>query len=313
MKTILPGGTGLLGRILVRDLVRAGHECVVLTRGGGPVPPGARAVAWDARTVGPWADEFEGADAVINLTGKSVDCRYSERNLAEMMRSRVDSTRAVGAAIAAAKIPPRVWLQASTATIYGHRYDAPNDEATGIIGDPPGVPALWPRSVAIARAWEAAQADAPTPRTRKVALRISIVMADAPGGAFAILARLARFGVGRQGDGRQMVAWLHEHDLSAAVRFLIERDDLAGPVNLCAPHPLPNQDFMESLRRAVGRRLALPVPRWALEVGAFFIRTESELVLKSRNVVPGRLLAAGFKFRYPTWPEAAAELFGRAR
>lgn len=313
MKIILPGGTGLLGRILVHDLTRDGHECVVLTRGGGPVPLGARAVAWDARTVGPWATELEGADAVINLAGKSVDCRYSERNLAEMMRSRVDSTRAVGAAIAAAKTPPRVWLQASTATIYGHCYDAPNDEATGIIGDPPGVPALWPRSVDIARAWEAAQADAPTPRTRKVALRISIVMADAPGGAFAVLARLARFGVGRQGDGRQMVAWLHEHDFAAAVRFLIERDDLAGPVNLCAPHPLPNHDFMAALGRAVGRRLAVPVPRWALEIGAFFIRTESELVLKSRYVVPGRLLAAGFKFRYPTWPDAAAELVARAR
>jgi uncharacterized protein (TIGR01777 family) len=315
MKIILPGGTGQVGRVLTRAFLAEGHECVVLTRRPTPrtaaTPPGLREVVWDGRSVGPWAAELEGADAIINLAGRTVDCRYNEKNLAEMMDSRVFSTRAVGQAIAAAKNPPRVWLQAATATIYGHRYDAPNDEATGLIGDPPGVPALWPRSVDIASAWEAAQVAVPTPRTRQVTLRISILMAAARGGAFEILARLARFGVGRQGDGRQFVSWIHEHDFAAAVRFLIGRDDLAGPVNVCAPHPLPNRDFMAALSRAVGRRLAVPVPRWALEIGAFFLRTETELILKSRRVVPGRLLAAGFKFRYPDWPTAAAELVAR--
>jgi uncharacterized protein (TIGR01777 family) len=310
MKIILPGGTGRVGQLLVRELTRDGHECVVLTR-GGPVPPGARAVTWDAHTVGPWAAELEGANAVINLAGKSVDCRYSERNLAEMMRSRVDSTHAVGAAIAAAKNPPRAWLQAATATIYGHRYDAPNDEATGLIGDPPGVPALWPRSVEIGQAWEAAQAAIATPRTRQVALRMAMVMSPGKGGVFHILSRHCRLGFGRFGDGRQYVSWMHEHDFAEAVKFLLVREDLAGPVNLCAPHPLPNRDFIAALRRVVGGWPAFPVPCWMLEIGTFFLRTETELILKSRRVVPGRLLAAGFKFQYPTWPEAAAELVAR--
>jgi len=316
MKIILPGGTGQIGRVLTRAFLAEGHECVVLTRQPArpaPATPGLREVAWDARTVGPWADELEGADAVINLAGRTVDCRYNEKNLAVMMASRVDSTRVVGQAIAAAKTPPRVWLQAATATIYGHRYDAPNDEATGIIGDPPGVPALWPRSVDIGKAWEAEINAAPTPRTRKVILRTSLVMGSARGGVFSVMANLCRLGFGRQGDGRQYVSWIHEHDFVAAVRFLIGRDDLSGAFNLAAPGPLPNRDFIAALHVALGAPLSVPVPRWALEIGAFFMRTETELILKSRRVVPGRLLAAGFNFRHPTWPEAAAELTRRWR
>jgi len=250
---------------------------------------------------------------VINLAGRSVDCRYNERNLAEMMASRVDSTRVVGEAIAAAARPPRVWLQAGTATVYGHRYDAANDEATGTIGDPPGVPALWKRSVDIGLAWEATQAAAPTPRTRKVVLRTSLVMGPAADSVFGVLAKLARRGVGRQGDGRQFVSWIHEEHFVAAVRFLIARDDMAGAVNLCAPHPLPNRDLMAALHDAVGMPLSLPVPAWALEIGAFFMRTETELILKSRRVVPRRLLEAGFVFRHPRWPEAAKNLVTRNR
>jgi uncharacterized protein (TIGR01777 family) len=289
-----------------------GHECVVLSRDPAAVAPPARGVAWDGHRLGPWAAEIDGADAVINLAGRSVDCRYSERNLAEMMNSRVDSTRVVGEAIAAAARPPRVWLQAGTATVYGHRYEAANDEATGVIGDPPGVPALWPRSVAIGLAWEAALAAAPTPRTRKVMLRSSLVMGPAADSVFGVLAKLARRGVGRQGDGRQYVSWIHEDDFIAAVRYLIARDDLAGAVNICSPHPLPNRDLMAGLHAAVGMPLSLPVPAWALELGAFFLRTETELILKSRRVVPRRLLEAGFVFRHPHWPEAAKDLAGKA-
>ncbi len=316
MKIILPGGTGQVGRMLTRAFLAEGHDCVVLTRHPAPADPATpnlREVAWDGRTVGAWTAELEGADAVINLAGRTVDCRYNEKNLAEMLASRVDSTRVVGQAIAAAKNPPRVWLQAATATIYGHRYDAPNDEATGIIGDPPGVPALWPRSVDIGKAWEAELNAAPTPRTRKVILRTSLVMSPDRGGVFAVLAKLCRAGLGRQGDGRQYVSWIHEHDFVAAVRFLIARDDLAGAFNLAAPGPLPNRDFMAGFHAALRAPLSVPVPRWALEIGAFFLRTETELILKSRRVVPGRLLAAGFKFRYPTWPAAAAELTKRWR
>lgn len=311
MKIILPGGNGQVGRMLVRAFVREGHECIVLTRGRA-VPPEARAVVWDGRTLGPWANELEGADVVINLAGRSVDCRYHERNLAEMMRSRVDSTRAIGQGIAAAKNPPRVWLQMSTATIYAHRFDAPNDETTGIIGgSEPGVPALWARSIDIARAWEAQVEAAVTPRTRKVILRSAMVMSPDRGGVFCVLARLARFGAGAQGDGRQFVSWIHEGDFVAAVNFLIVREDLAGVFNLCSPHPLPNRDFMAALHHAVGRRLSVAVPRWALEIGAFFIRTETELILKSRRVIPGRLVKEGFRFSYPDWQGAAGELVQR--
>ena len=312
MKIIIPGGNGQVGRMLTRAFVLGGHECVILSRKGTHTHFGARAVAWDGRTLGPWAAELDGADVVINLAGRSVDCRYHARNLAEMMASRVDSTRVVGQAIAQAKNPPRVWLQASTATIYAHRFDAPNDEATGVIGGyEPGVPALWAKSIAIALAWEAELAAAPTPRTRKVALRSAMTMSLDRGAVFSVLARLCRFSFGRQGDGRQYVSWIHEYDFVEAVKFLIARDDLAGAFNLCAPHPLPNRDFIAALSHALGTKLAVPVPNWALEIGTFFLRTETELILKSRRVVPGRLLDAGFKFRYPTWAEAAVELANR--
>ena len=311
MKIILPGGSGHVGEALIRAFTAEGHACVVLARDPARYPGPARAVAWDGRTLGPWAAELDGADVVINLAGRSVDCRYNKQNLAEMMNSRVESTRVVGAAIAAAARPPKVWLQASTATVYAHRYDAANDEATGIIGDPPGVPALWARSIDIGLKWEAAQAAAVTPRTRQVALRTSLVMGPAQGAVFSVLAGLAKAGVGRQGDGRQYVSWIHEDDFVAAVRFLIARDDFAGAINLAAPHPLPNREFMAALHRAVGMPLAIPVPEWALEIGAFLRRTETELILKSRRVIPGRLLAAGFTFRHPRWPEAAADLIAR--
>lgn len=313
MKIIIPGGSGQIGHLLSRALAAESHEVVVLSRSLAAVP-GARVVAWDGRALGAWAAEFEGADAVINLAGRTVDCRYSERNLKEMLDSRVHSTRVVGAAIAGCAHPPRVWLQAATATIYTHRFDAANDEHTGLIGGKePGVPVLWGRSIDIAKAWESACSDANTPHTRKVILRTAMVMSPDPGGVFHVLARHCRLGFGRFGDGRQYVSWIHEKDFVAAVKFLIARDDLTGPVNVCAPGPLPNRDFIAAIRMALGCRLAVPVPRWALEVGTFILRTESELVLKSRRVVPGRLLEAGFRFEFPHWPEAANDLADRWR
>ncbi len=312
MKIVIPGGSGQVGRLLSRALLREGHECVIFSRKA--LPPeselsGLRQVIWDGRTLGPWAGEIDGADVMINLAGRSVDCRYSRRNLEAMLQSRVDSTRVVGEAIAAAQVPPRVWLQASTATIYAHRFDAPNDELTGQIGGhEPDAPLLWRKSIEIAQAWEAELAAAPTPRTRKIALRSAMTMSPDRGGVFHVLATLGGLGIGRQGDGRQFVSWIHEHDFVGAVRFLIAREDLTGAFNLAAPHPLPNRDFMAALHRAVGCPLSVPVPRWALEVGAFFLRTETELILKSRRVVPGRLLREGFNFSHPDWPAAAADL-----
>jgi uncharacterized protein (TIGR01777 family) len=313
MKIVLPGGSGQVGRMLVRHLAGEGHDCVVLSR--RPVAiAGARVVRWRPGAERTWEREIDGADVVINLAGRSVNCRYTERNLAAMMASRVDSVRAVGRAIASAAKPPRVWLQAATATIYAHRYDAANDEATGRLGgDEPGVPALWARSVEIARAWERELEMAPTPATRKVALRSAMVMSPDRGGVFDMLARLCRWRLGRQGDGRQFVSWIHEDDFVAAIRFLIAREDLAGAVNLAAPEPLPNRAFVGAIHAALGHTLAVPVPAWALRIGAVLLRTETELVLKSRRVVPGRLLAAGFAFRHPAWPEAARDLVAKGK
>jgi uncharacterized protein (TIGR01777 family) len=230
-----------------------------------------------------------------------------------MMASRIDSTRAIGEAIGRAKRPPRVWLQMSTATIYAHRFDAPNDEASGILGGKePDVPRYWDRSIEIAQAWEQTLDDTVTPKTRKVALRTAMVMSPDKGGVFDTLATLARRGLGgAAGNGRQFVSWIHDHDFVAAIRFLLARDDLSGPINLCAPEPLPNTEFQRILRRELGVRFGPPSPRWALELGAWILRTDTELILKSRRVIPGRLANAGFTFAFPSWPVAAQDLVER--
>jgi uncharacterized protein (TIGR01777 family) len=309
MKIVIAGGTGQVGAVLKRALDAAGHEVVILTRR----PRREDEVQWDGRTPGPWTAAVDGSDVVINLAGRTVSCRYTAANLQEMMDSRVDSTRVVGAAIAGAARPPRVWLQMSTATVYAHRIDAPNDEATGLIGGTePGVPDYWAYSVEIAKAWEQAQEQAETPATRKVALRSAMVMSPDPGGVFAVLLGLARLGLGGPvAGGAQYVSWIHEHDFVRAVEFLIDREDIAGPVNLAAPHPLPQRAFMRTLRSAWGIPVGLPATKWMAEVGAFALRSDTELLLKSRRVVPGRLAQAGFDFQYAQWPQAANELVRR--
>lgn len=310
MRIVIAGGTGLLGGVLSRALRGEGHGVVVLSRSGGP-----GAVVWDGRTLGPWAEHVDGAGAVVNLAGRTVDCRYTPGHLREMMDSRVESTRVIGEAIARASRPPTVWLQMSTATIYAHRRDAPNDEPSGRIGgDEPDAPASWRWSIDIARAWERTLELAATPRTRKVAMRTAMVMSSAPGGVYAVLRRLARAGLGGPiASGGQYVSWIHEQDFVRAVTFLLERSDLAGPVNLAAPEPLTQREFMAILRDSVGMPVGLPMPAWLAELGAFFLRTETELVLKSRRVVPGRLLDAGFVFRFPRWRDAAGELASSSR
>jgi uncharacterized protein (TIGR01777 family) len=313
MKIVIPGGTGQVGTILARAFHGEGHEVVVLSRGTARAP--WRVESWDARNVGDWASEFEGADAIINLAGRSVNCRYNETNRREIMESRVDSTRVVGKAIARAVSPPRVWLQMSTATIYAHRLDAPNDERTGVIGGAEAnAPDTWRFSIDVAKAWERAASEAATPRTRKVLMRAAMVMSPDRGGVFDTLLALARRGLGgRAGDGRQYVSWIHEYDFVRAVRWLIDRDDLEGAINLASPHPLPNADFMRELREASRAPLGLPASAWMLAVGAFFLRTETELILKSRRVVPGRLLESGFTFDFPAWTDAARDLCRRRR
>ncbi|MDO7887275.1 TIGR01777 family oxidoreductase [Hymenobacter cheonanensis] len=295
-KLVLIGGNGFLGRHLRQHFQALGYEVVSISRTG----PGD--VRWDARTLGPWAQQLEGAAAVVNLAGRTVDCRYTAANRRQIMASRIESTTVLGAAIAACRQPPRVWLNSSTATIYADTAgDLPaNTEAAGTIGE--GF------SVGVAQAWEAALAAAPTPATRRVALRTSIVL-GADGGAFPVLARLARFGLcSPQGSGRQWVSWLHIQDFCRAVEFLLHAGPMSGAVNLCAPHPLPNRDFNALLARHLRPLLRLPQPRWLLEIGAFALRTETELILKSRKVYPQRLLDAGFAFNYPTCEAAMADL-----
>jgi uncharacterized protein (TIGR01777 family) len=264
--------------------------------------------------LGPWTAEIDGANVVVNLAGRSVNCRYTEENLHAMMASRVDSTRAVGRAIERAARPPQVWLQMSTATIYAHRFDAPNDDLTGILGGQEAdAPSDWRRSIDIAKAWEEEQRVAKTPRTRKVALRTAMVMSPDAGGIFDVLLGLTRVGLGGPiAGGRQFVSWIHERDFVRAVEFLIH-NDVEGAVNLAAPHPLTQRDFMAALRAASGVRCGLPATKWMVEVGAFFLRTDTELILKSRRVVPARLLRAGFCFDFPDWPAAAKELLARRR
>ncbi|MGH3244493.1 MAG: TIGR01777 family oxidoreductase [Spirillospora sp.] len=311
MKIVIPGGTGQVGTILDRALTAAHHDVVVLTRR----PRRDREIRWDGETPGPWVEAIDGSDLVINLAGRSVSCRYTPANLQAMMDSRVRSTQVVGEAIAAAAKPPKVWLQMSTATIYAHRFDAPNDEATGVIGgSEPGVPRYWGYSVEIAKAWERAQERAATPSTRKVALRSAMVMSPDRGGVFDVLLRLARLGLGGPvAGGAQYVSWIHDRDFVRAVEFLAERDDLSGPVNLAAPGPLPQRAFMRALRAAWGVPVGLPATTWMAEIGALAIRSDTELLLKSRRVVPGRLVEAGFDFEHPRWPDAAADLVRRVR
>lgn len=311
MKIVIPGGTGQVGTILNRELTAAGHDVVVLTRR----PTRDREVRWDGETQGPWAREIDGSDIVINLAGRSVSCRYTPSNLRAMMDSRVRSTQVVGEAIASAARPPRVWLQMSTATVYAHRFDAPNDEATGVIGGgEPDVPDYWAYSVEIAKRWERAQEEAHTPHTRKVALRSAMVMSPDRGGVFDVLLGLARLGLGGPvAGGGQYVSWIHDRDFVRAVEFLVDRPDLTGPVNLAAPEPLPQRAFMRALRSAWGVPVGLPATKWMAEIGAFALRSDTELLLKSRRVVPGRLLEAGFTFEHTRWPEAADDLVRRVR
>lgn len=221
----------------------------------------------------------------------------------------------VGEAIAKAARPPKLWLQMSTATIYAHRFDAANDEYDGLIGGSErGVPGYWAYSVKIARNWEAAHERAATPDTRKIALRSAMVMSPDRGGVFDVLSWLARLGLGGPvAGGRQYVSWIHDRDFTRAIRFLIERDDLTGAVNLAAPGPLPQRQFMGELRSAWRMPVGLPATKWMAEIGAFAIRSDTELLLKSRRVTPGRLTDAGFTFDYPQWQTAAVELVSRRR
>jgi len=290
-----------------------GIAVVVIARHVQPTPWST--IRWDGLHPGEWAEQIDGADVVINLAGRSVNCRYSAANRREIKESRIITTGLVGDAIATAARPPGLWMNASTATIYSHVTDRPMDDVDGVIGgNDLGIPSTWRFSYDVATSWENAFFSVDTPRTRKVAVRSAITMSPDRGGAFDTLMNLVpvRLG-GTSGSGRQWVSWVHYVDFVRAVEFLIERKDLDGAVNIASPNPVINRDFMSALRRAYGAAIGLPATNWMLEIGALLLSTETELILKSRRVVPRRLVEAGFEFQFPVWSGAAADLVKRWR
>jgi uncharacterized protein (TIGR01777 family) len=313
LQIVLPGGSGQVGTVLARHFHSQGHKVVVLAR--RTFPARWKVVEWDAVSIGPWANEIENADLVINLTGRSVNCRYTQANRREITESRIQSTHIIGEAIRRSAHPPKTWMNASTATIYRHAFDRPMDEATGELGgNEPDAPSAWRFSIAVATSWEDAFFSCPAPGTRKIALRSAVIMSPDRGGPFDILLTLVRFGLGgASGSGRQFVSWINDRDLVRAIDYLIVHDDLDGTINLASPNPLPNSEFMAALREAWGTHIGLPAAAWILEIGAVLIGTETELILKSRRVIPSRMLASGFQFEFPEWAAAAEELVKRWR
>jgi hypothetical protein len=311
LRIVIAGGSGQIGRILARHFFEQGHSVTVIARNPKPAP--WRTVRWNGYGLGDWAVEIDGADVVINLAGRSVNCRYTERHRREILDSRVYATRVVGLAIQQALRPPPLWMNAATATIYRHSLDRDMDEAGEIGGGEPGAPSSWRFSIDVATAWEEAFFESRTPpETRRVALRSAMVMSPDRGGVFDVLLRLVRLGLGgAAASGRQYVSWIHDSDFARAIEMVVERQEFSGPINISSPYPLPNREFMRTLREAAGAPIGLPAARWMLEIGAAALRSETELLLKSRRVIPARLLAAGFVFDFPTWAAAARDLVKR--
>ncbi|HEU5122804.1 MAG TPA: TIGR01777 family oxidoreductase [Verrucomicrobiae bacterium] len=308
-KIILAGGSGFIGQILARCFNERNFEVIVLTRSPKANRCAIREIEWDGKTLGAWTAELENARAVVNLAGRSVNCRYHARNRRVLMESRLEPTRVLGDAIARCECPPRVWLNASTATIYKHSLDRTMDEA-GEIGATPAAKDAF--SIELAVAWEKMFNETRTRGTRKILLRTAMVLGPGKNSVFPALRRLARLGLGgKMASGRQFVSWIHEEDFRRAIQWLIEREDFSGAVNVAAPNPIPNREVMRIFRRVCGLPFGLPAPLWLLEIGAFFLRTETELIIKSRRVVPRRLEAAGFMFRFREMEDAVREIESR--
>jgi len=308
MKTriVIAGGSGFLGSVLAEHFATHGYEVVILTRKPKTRTDSGRKVLWDGETLGEWAKELEGARALINLAGLSVNCRYHARNRKRLRDSRLNSTRVLGEAIARCINPPPAWLNSSTATIYKHTFGPAWDESGEIGGC---VEAKDIFSVEIATEWERVFNEAKTPRTRKIALRSAMVLGHARNSVLPNMLRLVRLGLGgSMAGGRQFVSWIHHEDFCRAIEWLIEHEHFTGIVNLAAPNSLTNADFMRTLREICDVPFGLPAALWMLEIGAFFMRTETELIIKSRRVVPGKLLASQFTFRFEQLRHAIEDL-----
>jgi hypothetical protein len=319
LRIVLPGGSGQVGQMLARNLQEEGHFVTVLTR--SPFAAEWQTVHWDGETVGPWTETLDGADVCINLTGRGI----TRANRRAIWQSRIGSTLLLHKVIADLAHPPKLWMNASAATLYRRQVDErgldlPLDESSPVDGGdllPTATdPAPWARRrgfmARVVRDWEAAFFSTPTPRTRKIALRSAVTFSPAPGNVFAVLSNLVRLSLGgAAGNGRQFVPWIHEADYARAVRFLIDHEELDGPFNLASPHPVQNRAFMAALREAWNVPNGIPAPGFGIRLGALLMGSNPELVLDSCRAVPGRLLDAGFAFLFPHWPEAADDLVGR--
>ena len=298
-KLIIAAGTGFLGNVLVNHFENKFDEIVILTRGKSRVSKHIKFVNWDTKTLSGWENELENSSVLINLAGKSVDCRYTEANKKEILSSRIDSTKILNEAVLQCKNPPKHWLNSSTSTIYRHSEDKKMKEENGEIGDD--------FSMNVAKSWEKAFIEINTPQTLKTALRTSIVLGK-NGGAFIPLKKLTQFGFGgKQGNGNQFISWIHQQDFARAIEFVIEKE-MIGVVNIVSPQPVKNKLFMSKLRKEFNVPIGISTPKLLLQLGAKIIGTEPELVLKSRNVIPGRLFKNGFEFKFKTIDEAFKEL-----
>ncbi len=290
-KIVIAGGTGFIGQYFEEKLTSLGYEVIIITRRSDQLI---------------WTDQagivkaLEDAEMLINLAGKSVNCRYNEKNKKEILHSRTETTQLLGKALLACKNPPSLWINSSSATIYRHAEDRPMTEASGEIGT--GF------SVDVAKAWEKSLFTFQLPQTRKVALRIAIVLGE-DGGVMEPYQNLVRYGLGGvQGSGNQMFSWIHIEDVLRIIFFLQKNKELDGIFNCSAPQPITNQEFMRQLRKKMDRKIGFPSPKWILEMGAVFMRTETELILKSRWVVPERLEKEGFHFRFETIGKALQQI-----
>ncbi|KGO89299.1 TIGR01777 family oxidoreductase [Flavobacterium suncheonense] len=301
MKIIIAAGTGFLGNVLIGYFQNQSNDIVVLTRGKTMLKNNIRYIHWNAKTMTGWEKELENADVLINLAGKSVDCRYNEANKKEILLSRIKSTKLLNKAVLQCQNPPKHWLNASTATIYRHSEDQQMDEYTGEIGND--------FSMNVAQSWEKAFFKTETPNTKKTALRTSIVLGK-KGGAFPPLKNLTQLGFGgKQGNGNQFISWIHEEDFARAVAFVVEKE-ITGKINIVAPEPIQNRFFMKALRKEMKVSFGAPLGKRMLKFGAKIIGTETELVLKSRNIIPKRLTENGFTFRYTKIDKVFQNLLG---
>lgn len=304
-KVIIAGGTGFLGKAFIHYLNKAQEtEIYVLTRSRKENVGKIHYVQWDGETMGDWCNYLEKADLILNLAGRTVNCRYTKKNKNEIYDSRIRSTHILGKAVQNCGIPPKLWINMSTATIYRDEYESRNTETDGNIGE--GF------SVDVATKWEETFFSVPTFATRKIAIRTAIAFGE-QGDVFKIFKSHVKLRLsGHHGHGRQWVSWIHEEDIYRAIMHLVENEALEGIFNLSSPNAIKDAEMMALFRRTMSYKWGLPIPKWMLVIGAFFLRTEPELILKSRWVYPERLLESGFKFKFPTMEKGIKEIFGRA-